>query len=227
MPELPMTTPSAHKRPSVGPGRWALPVLAAALLTACAGLEPSHKAPAVPATKPAPAPAQADLAPYLDTLAKMAPGDPARQQAELAAAQAAFQQTPGAANTLRYALALGSAGRPDSNPVEAKRLISDLLAGPNDLAPQEHDLAAAYLREFDARVALYAEIGRQRENLEQRLRNNDANAEKREDALTAENARLRKQLAEAERKLEAVAEMEKQLLEQAQKAQGPAKPPRQ
>jgi len=146
----------------------------------------------------------------------MAPGDPMRQQAELAAALASARQSPTAANRLRYALALGAAGHKDSNPVEAKRLLADLLAEPNDLGTQELELANAYLREFDARVALYAELARQREDAQQKLKLNDSSATKRADALAADNARLKKQLAEANRKLEAVAEMERSLQEQAQ-----------
>ena len=194
------------------------------LLSACASLQPTHTAPTQPAAA-ATAPAPANLASYLETLAKMAPGDAARQQAELAATRAAAQQSPSAANSLRYALALGCAGRPDSNPVEAKRLIVELLAGPNDLRPQELDLANAYLREFDARVALYAELARQREESEQKLKSNDTNAEHRADTLAAETARLKKQLTEAERKLEAVAEMERALLEQPQEPAAEATPP--
>jgi hypothetical protein len=205
---------------------WLLPLLAPLLLTACAALQPAHTPPAQ-AAKAAAAPTHANLAPYLDTLAKMAPGDAARQQAELDSALTAAEQSPSSANTLRYALALGCAGHPASNPVEAKRLIAELLAGPNDLRPQELDLAKAYLREFDARVALYAELARQREESEQKRKSNDTNAERRADTLAAENAKLKKQLAEAERKLEAVAEMERSLLEQAQKSQAEATPPRQ
>jgi hypothetical protein len=201
-------------------------LLAVALfLSACVPLQPAQ----APATQPvmSPAPAPATLAPYLDTLAKMAPGDAARQQAELASALAVAQQTPSSAHALRYALALGCAGRPDSNPVEAKRLLTEVLAGPNDLQPEELQLANAYLREFDARVALYAEVARQREESEQKLRSIDSNAARRADALQAENGRLKKQLTEAERKLEAVAEMERSLLEQQQEAPAEPPPPRQ
>ena len=203
----------------------ALALLPLSLLTACAALQPQHSPPAPPVTAPA-APAPARLAPYIATLANMAPGDPARQQAELASTLAAAQQFPTAANTLRYALALGCAGRPDSNPVEAKRLLTELLAGPNELAPEELDLAKAYLREFDARVALYAEIARQREESEQKLKSSDSSAVRRADTLAAENARLKKQLNEAERKLEAVEEMERSLLEQTQEepAETPPRP---
>ena len=193
------------------------------LLTACTALQPRHEAAPPPPPK-VEAPASASLVPYLDTLAQMAPGDAARQEAELATTLAAARQDPSASNTLRYALALGSAGHPDSNPVEAKRLITELLAGQDNLTPPEREFATAYLREFDARVALYAELARQREESEQKLKSVDASADKRADQLAADNARLKKQLAEAERKLEAVAEMERSLLEQTQQA--PAETPR-
>lgn len=185
----------------------------AALLSACAGLSTTDgRVSAETAPPPAPAPI---LTRYLDTLARMAPGDPARQQAELAATLAAAQQTRSSADTLQYALALGSAGHASSNPVEAKRLISELLASPNTLDPAETTLAQAYLREFDSRVALYAELARQREESQQQLKSLDATADRRAEALAAENKQLKRKLAEAERKLEAVAEMERTLLEQA------------
>jgi uncharacterized phage infection (PIP) family protein YhgE len=196
------------------------------VLAACADIEARHAA----SSQPAPAastPAPTSLAPYLEAIANMAPGDSARQQAELTSALAAAQQSRSSANTLRYALVLGCAGHKDSNPVEAKRLLADLLAGPNDLNSQERELANAYLREFDARVALYAELARQREESEQKLKSNDSSAAKRADALAAENARLKKQLNEAERKLEAVAEMERSLQEQTPETATEAPPPRQ
>ena len=151
----------------------------------------------------------------------MAPGDPGRQSSELASAFAAAQQSPTASNRLRYAIALGSAGHPASNPVEAKRLITELLAGQHDLKPSEVALANAYLREFDARVTLYADIARQREDFERRQQSASADDDRRYAAAASENARLKKALAEAERKLEAVAEMERTLIEQ----NGTASPP--
>jgi hypothetical protein len=195
-------------------------------LGACADMQSRPASPPQPTLPPATAPAPATTAPYLDTLANMAPGDPVRQQAELAAALAAAKQSPSAANTLRYALALGAAGHKDSNPVEAKRLLADLLAGPNDLGTPELELANAYLREFDARVALYAELARQREDSQQKLKSSDNELAKRADALAADNARLKKQLAEANRKLEAVAEMERSLQEQTPEPAPEAPPPR-
>jgi hypothetical protein len=204
-------------------------VAAAGLLVAlagCTGLaERSRATGGAEATRDAPPPPSPPLAIYLETLSRMAPGNPARQQAELDSTLAAAQQSGSSADTLRYALALGSAGHAGSNPVEAKRLIDELLAGANTLRPAEIELAAAYLREFDARVALYAELGRQREASEQQLRQLNTATDRRVESLAIENKQLKRALAAAERKLEAVAEMERSLLEQPVEAE-PEAPPR-
>ena len=184
-------------------------------LGACASLTPQ-----APSTTPASAAPSAtlrapELGRYLETLAGMAPGDPARQQATLDGALAATSSDPSPANRLSYALALGSAGHAGSDPIEARQLITELLAGNHGLQSQEVELASAFLREFDARVALYAELARQRDESERELGSVVATAQQRADASAAENAKLRRALAAAERKLEAVAEMERSLLDQA------------
>lgn len=191
--------------------RSLLPALTAAalMLVGCAGTRPAEAPrPSQPYDS---TPRTVDIRDYLDIFDRLAPGDVGRQTAELAALQAIAQQNPSATNRLKYALAIGAAGRSDSNPIEAKRLISELLAGQHDLQPIEVSLANAFLREFDGRVALYADIARQREETERRLRAVDAEGDRRVTALNAETQRLKKALADAERKLEAVAEMEKAL----------------
>jgi hypothetical protein len=192
------------------------------ILTACASLGTGDKSGSVPnkpsskASTTTEAPKPASIASYLDLLDRMAPGDSLRQSSELAATQANAQQNPTSANRLRYAIALGAAGHSLSNPVEARRQITELLAGQNELSPQEVSLANALLREFDARVALYADLSRQREESDHRLQALDAESDRRYSALTAETLRLKKALAEAERKLEAVAEMERSLAPEGQ-----------
>ena len=190
-------------------------ITAAAIVLAASGCTPLRgtQPPKDAAGAGAASPATADLGPYLATLTGLAPGDPERQAEALAAAQQAAQIDPTAANRLRYALCLGAAGHPGSDPVEARRLINELLAAGNDLKPQEIELAQAFLREFDARVDLYADNARQREDYEQRMKVAAADDSRRLTALGAENQRLKKSLAEAERKLSAVAEMERSLLE--------------
>jgi hypothetical protein len=178
---------------------------------ACAGLGPSSPPKGTAGVTTDSTPKPADIAAYLEVFDRLAPGDPVRQYSVVADLAAQTQAAPTASNRLKYALALGAAGRSESNPIEAKRLISELLAEQNDLQPKEISLAKAYLREFDARVALYADLARQHEESERDKKAADVENDKRVAALGSDNQRLKKALAEAERKLEAVAEMEKAL----------------
>lgn len=203
------------------PSFLALALNVALLSAGCAGTPAARDS--VPVSVTAPAHARSpDLRPYLDALEAMAPGDAARQQAMLDETRAAMEADPSSANRLRHALAVGAAGPAASNPVESRRMLQDLLAGPNELAPEERLLASSFLREFEARVTLYAELARQSEEQQARLAAAGASAEQRVTALTTENSRLRKALAEADRKLQAVAEMERQLLEQGTSESGTA-----
>lgn len=188
---------------------WPLLLLACG----CATLQPAAIPEPDDASAAAAAPKSTDILPYLDTLDRLAPGDATRQATELASALATSEQNPTSSNRLRYAIALGAAGHAASNPVEGKRLLSELLAGTNDLRPAELSLANACLREFDARVTLYADMARQREEAQKELQALDAESNRRYSAVNAEAQRLRKALVEAERKLEAVAEMERALIE--------------
>jgi len=196
--------------------RKVLLAVSAIALTACAGLQPANKPGVTGQTVAASTPKPAGDAAYFEVLDLMAPGDAVRQSTGLASTLTQAQQNPTSSNRLRYAIALGAAGHVSSNPVEARRLITELLAGQNDLTPREVSLANAFLREFDARVALYADLARQREESERQLKSMDADGDRRYSALNAETQRLKKALAEAERKLEAVAEMERTLTPEGQ-----------
>jgi hypothetical protein len=209
-------------------GLLAVPAVFALLGSGCAG-SPRHAEPgAVPRAAGSQSIHSADVQPYLDLLDDVARDAPERQNAELNDARAAIERDPTPANRLRYALILGTAGRPGSDPVEARRLVLGLLADPAALSAHERSLANAFLQEFDARVALYAELGRQREEFAARLASRDADADQRVESAVAENAKLRRALAEADRKLKAVADMERQLLDQAtDAAPSTARPPQQ
>jgi plasmid stability protein len=188
----------------------------ATAMAACTGLQATDKAGVPSQAAELAAPKPADIAEYFAVLDRMAPGDSVRQSTELEATLAQAQQDPSSSNRLKYAIALGAAGHVQSNPVEARRLINELLAGENELAPQEVSLANALQREYDARVALYADLARQREESERQLKSLDTESDRRYNALNAETQRLKKSLAEAERKLEAVAEMERSLTPEGQ-----------
>jgi hypothetical protein len=200
-------------QPSLGKAFLAV---SATALAACTSLPPAGKQGAPGQTVTAPTPKPAGIAAYFEALDRMAPGDAVRQSTELASALAQAQENPTSSNRLRHAIALGAAGHSSSNPVEARRLITELLAGAHDLSSQEVSLANAFLREFDARVALYADLARQREESERQLKLIGADDDRRYGALNAETQRLKKALAEAERKLEAVAEMERTLTPESQ-----------
>ncbi|MGI9245736.1 MAG: hypothetical protein ACR2I8_03400 [Steroidobacteraceae bacterium] len=183
----------------------------AALLAACTSF-PVAKPPDTAGVPPVVAgPKPADIDSYIALFDQLAPGNPERQYAAVSDLASLALREPTATNRLKYALALGAAGRADSNPVEARRLIADLLAEQSGLQPREVSLANAWLREYDARVALYADLARVRDETERKLRDSGSEDDKRIAALNSENQRLRKALADAERKLEAVAEMERSL----------------
>jgi len=187
--------------------------LLACALSGCATLAPSAPVPA-PAPPPPAAPAATDLSPYLDLLDEIATADAQREAALLGELQAQLAQSPTSRAALRNALALGAAGHAASDPVEARRQLQGLLAAPGDLEPAERQLAAALLREFDARITLYAQLARQREEAEARLAAATDGHSRAMQSAGAETARLRRELAQAERKLQAITEMERELLEQ-------------
>ena len=73
-------------------------------------------------------PAVTDLTPYFDLLDEMATADDAREAVLLGELRSQLVQAPGARATLRYAMALGSAGHKASDPVEARRALRDAFA---------------------------------------------------------------------------------------------------
>jgi hypothetical protein len=150
---------------------------------------------------------------YLTALDGMAAGDPVRQQATLLAVRSAWQQAPTPGNTLQYALVLGTPGHDDSNPLEASRLLGMLLAEPNRLSPDEMRLASAFQREFTARVSQYADLARARLETEARLRAADADTQARLNAMAADLARVRRERDTIQQKLDAIADIEKTLME--------------
>ena len=196
--------------------RKALLAVSAITLTACTTLQPASKQGVPGQSVTAPTPKPAGVASYFEVLDLMAPGDAVRQTTALASTLTEAQQNPTSSNRLRHAIALGAAGHSSSNPVEARRLITELLAGEHDLTSLEVSLANAFLREYDARVALYADLARQREESERQLKSIGADDDRRYGTLHAETQRLKKALADAERKLEAVAEMERTLTPEGQ-----------
>lgn len=178
-------------------------------LVGCAGLT-THPTPVETLPSPAIKPA-ATLEPYFSLLNRMAMTDVAAQATTLAETRTLTEQSPSASHRLLYSLALGAPGQSMSNWQEARGRLQGLLANPGDLRPDEVALAQAGLNELNARIALQEELGRKHEELARRNQSVATDLERRNASLTSENTRLKRALAEAQRKLEAVAEMERAL----------------
>jgi hypothetical protein len=138
---------------------------------------------------------------------------PAAEQAELlAAARAGYERAPQGGAQLRYALLLGTPGHPGRDAPRAQTLLRQLVAQPETLAPIERAVALVELAQLDRELGLKADNERlqadaQRGDHERAV----AAAQRRLQAELDENAKLRKQLEDAQAKLDAVANIERNL----------------
>jgi hypothetical protein len=190
---------------------WLMPLLALSV-----GCSLTRALPPDGAPRPAPeASRHSDVATYLGVLETMASGAPDVQAATLASARAAWQLNGTVRDGLAYAIALGAPGHLESNPIDAGRLLSTLLARvqPDALTGDVRRLAEALRQEYAARTALYAEIARQKDAAARELRDSALLSEARIEDLSADVARLRRERDEARSKLQAITDMERQLIE--------------
>ncbi len=202
--------PSAARRPVAF-------VLCAALSLAGCGVIQDLRAPALP---PTPAPRRApdgagSIAPDLALISSLPQGDPARQAEAFQAAQDAAELTPTTSNRLRYALALATPGHSGSDPVAAERQLSELLARPETLLPDERMLATVELKQVEQRLILAAENQRLRAEKARETSEKLATANSRLAAEIDENARLRRALQDARAKIEAVTHIERTINDRA------------
>jgi hypothetical protein len=159
-----------------------------------------------------PAPMSGNTPAYLDVMSGLGTPDPARQADLFYEVEREYTRAPTTASTLRYAVALVTPGHPASSPSEGKRLLETLLASPERLTQDERTLTAVLLHETDVRLKLEAENRRLLATLDDRSRT-QANSDRRIQAQIEENARLRRALAEAQQKLDAIKEIERSIIE--------------
>ena len=184
-----------------------------ALLTGCSGgsmLGKTQHADTEPA-KP-----RADvgvLTGYLETMRKLSQGDPAVQAETFQSAREAAELTPTTANRLTYALALATPGHGGSDPNAAQRQLAQLLASPELLLPPEQALAEIELRQVELRIVLTEENRRLQQETARLERDRTTAASRRLQAELDENKRLRKQLDEAQAKLDAVTHIERSAID--------------
>jgi len=153
------------------------------------------------------------LALYLRTLRDLLEGDAVLKADVFRNVAAAADTAPTTTNRLNLALALATPGHPSSNPLEAQRLLNEVLAKDNALLPEERVLALVELKDVEQRLILDAEAARlQKAAQAAAAQRSDQSAQRLQTALD-ENRQLRQQLDEARAKLDAITNIERSIRE--------------
>lgn len=166
-----------------------------------------------------PAPVQPDprdaalAASQLRTLEAIARGTPSEQAELTEEVRRQAATDPTLFNRLRLALVLGLPGHAASDPVAAREQLGILLTTPEMMLPAEIALAHVMLHEVNTRIALEGENARAATNANRGESARNEALNRRLQAQNAEVARLRQDLAEALKKLEAVATLERSIAE--------------
>jgi hypothetical protein len=120
----------------------------------------------------------------------------------------AYLADPSTRNRLSYAFVLSVPGHAATDAEGARRLLGESLAAAETLLESERALAQLMVRELDARLALAQENAALRDGTTTGERDRVANLSRRLQQETAEKERLRRELAAAQAKLEAIATIE-------------------
>jgi hypothetical protein len=148
------------------------------------------------------------LAGYLDTCLRLARGTPAEQAEILATASNDYSAAPTPSRVLRYAMVLSTPGHAGFDPVVAQRLLHEVLANPETLLPAERALAFLQLQQVDRQQALQADVRRLQVANDRTANERIAQLTRRLTTESEENTRLKKALADAQAKLDAIANIE-------------------
>lgn len=150
---------------------------------------------------------------HLEILQRLLAGRPAEQAEIVAAAKRDFDDAPTPSRQLRYALVLATPNHASTDTAEAERLLRELTATPESLVPAERSLARLELAQLERQSLLTAENRRLQAALERAERDRNSSASRRLQAELDENARLRKALEDAQKKLDAIADIERTITE--------------
>ena len=151
---------------------------------------------------------------YLAELQRLADGDPATQAEIFADAQSGSQLTPGPQTNLRYALVIATPGHSEFDPDLAASMLREVLASTELLTQAEIALATIQLKTTEQIAVAQAEVQRLRTATSRSAQNRENATNQRLASVEAENRRLRRELAEAEEKLEAITSIERSIREQ-------------
>ena len=145
---------------------------------------------------------------------------PAEQAEILAAARTAFERSPQGSVQLRYAMLLAVPGHSGRDPTLAQTLLRQLAAQPETLVPVERAVALTELAQLDRELSLTADNDRLQLDAQRSDRERNAATQRRLQAEMDENVRLRKQIEDAQAKLDAIANIERNLTERKTSGEG-------
>ena len=148
------------------------------------------------------------VAGYLEICMKVAHGTPTEQAEVLATTHNDYTAAATPSRVLRYAMVLSTPGHAGSDPVVAQRLLREVLASPETLLPAERSLASLQLQQVDRQQSLQAEVRRLQQAAERNANEKIAQLTRNLKAESDEVTRLKKALAEAQAKLDAIANIE-------------------
>jgi hypothetical protein len=160
------------------------------------------------------------LAGTIQTLQRLAQSGPAEQAEIMSTLRLAYERAPQGSAQLRYALALTIPGPVTRDPQKARTLLRELSAQPESLAPVERALLLVQLAQLDRELGLSAENQRLQSEAQRSDRERAAVANRRLQAELDDNAKLRKQLEEAQAKLDAIALIERNLTDRPATTEG-------
>jgi hypothetical protein len=183
------------------------------LLAGCASLSGPHAGP--PPARSEGGPEDRDdaaallLANAFQSMQRLVQAAPAEQAELLADARTAYQRTPQGSAQLRYALLLATPGHPARDPVLAQTLLRDLASVPEAMVPIERAVTLVELAQLDRELGLAAENERLQGEAARTDRDRLVAVQRRLQAELDENSRLRKQVEDAQAKLDAIAKIER------------------
>lgn len=184
----------------------------AALASGCGSGELfDRRQPPAPASVPTETHESQVVAEYLRTLESLVRAQAADQAEILARSREAATVEGSTSARLKYGLVLAAPGHVGSDSAAARQLMGELLATPERLLPQERALVAITMAELESRAAIESENRQLRTQSEKRDRERQAALNRRLQALSDENEKLRQELNDANAKLDAIAKIERSM----------------
>jgi len=194
----------------------AVTALSVALLAGCAQTKSffSGKSTSTPATGDAGILGAPEAEQYLAELYDLTTGDPATQAEIFADARSGAQLTPGPQTNLRYALVLATPGHAGSDPEQAQSMLREILTQTELMTQAEIALATVSLKSVEQLAVVTSEARRLRASTSRAAQTQEAATNQRLATVEAENRQLRRELEEAEGKLDAITSIERSIREQ-------------